>query len=152
MSDNTLNVVSPDRPRLLEVVRERLRVKHYSIRTEKSYVGWIKRYIHFHGKRHPRDMGKAELEAFLSALAVKRNVYSPSTANAALVCAALTLPKVTAPGPLCSVQVVTKLTGAGSPSSVAMPAKVTPDASVTVTSTPALTVGSWLLPLVSNQL
>lgn len=70
-------------PRLLDVVRERLRVKHYSIRTEKTYVTWIKRYIHFHGKRHPKEMGKAQIEAFLTALAVKRNV-SAATQNQAL--------------------------------------------------------------------
>ncbi|MBS0355727.1 MAG: phage integrase N-terminal SAM-like domain-containing protein [Proteobacteria bacterium] len=61
-------------PRLLDQVRERIRVKHYSLRTEQAYLGWIKRYIFFHDKRHPRDMGKAEVEAFLGALAVERNV------------------------------------------------------------------------------
>ncbi len=58
-------------------------MKHYSIRTEKTYVTWIKRYIHFHGKRHPKEMGKAQIEAFLTALAVKRNV-SAATQNQAL--------------------------------------------------------------------
>ncbi|TVT74362.1 MAG: integron integrase [Denitromonas halophila] len=61
-------------PRLLDLVRERIRVKHYSIRTEQAYVDWIKRYIIFHGKNHPRDMGAAEVEAFLTALAVQRHV------------------------------------------------------------------------------
>lgn len=69
-------------PKLLEQVRSRLRVKHYSIRTERSYVDWIKRFIWFHGKRHPKDMGAPELEAFLSHLAVDRNV-SASTQNQA---------------------------------------------------------------------
>ena len=69
-------------PKLLEQVRARLRVKHYSIRTERSYVDWIKRFIWFHGKRHPKDMGAPELEAYLSHLAVDRNV-SASTQNQA---------------------------------------------------------------------
>jgi hypothetical protein len=56
---------------LLEQVVERLRVKHYSLRTEKAYVDWIKRYIWFHGKRHPKEMGAHEVEAFLSNLAVE---------------------------------------------------------------------------------
>ena len=69
-------------PKLLEQVRAHLRVKHYSIRTERSYVDWIKRFIWFHGKRHPKDMGAPELEAYLSHLAVERNV-SASTQNQA---------------------------------------------------------------------
>ena len=48
-------------PRLLDQVRDRLRVKHYRLRTEQAYVGWIKRYIIFHQKRHPAEMGKQEL-------------------------------------------------------------------------------------------
>lgn len=71
------------RPRLLDRVRERIRVKHYSLRTEQSYIGWIRRYIFYHGKRHPCEMGAAEVEAFLSHLAVERNVSS-STQNQAL--------------------------------------------------------------------
>ena len=70
-------------PRLLDEVVARLRLRHYSKRTEQAYVGWIKRYIIFHDKRHPREMGKAEVEAFLSALAVQRNV-SASTQQQAL--------------------------------------------------------------------
>jgi site-specific recombinase XerD len=69
-------------PKLLEQVVARMRVKHYSLRTEKSYVDWIKRYIWHHGKRHPKDLGAAEVEAFLSHLAVTRNV-SASTQNQA---------------------------------------------------------------------
>lgn len=69
-------------PKLLEQVIARMRVKHYSLRTEKSYVDWIKRYIWHHGKRHPKDLGAAEVEAFLSHLAVTRNV-SASTQNQA---------------------------------------------------------------------
>ena len=70
-------------PRLLDQVRDQLRLKHYSLRTEQAYVGWIKRYIIFHGKRHPAEMGKPELEAFLTSLAVQRNV-SASTQTQAL--------------------------------------------------------------------
>jgi len=69
-------------PKLLEQVVAKLRVKHYSMRTEKAYVDWIKRYILHHGKRHPKDMGVAEVEAFLTHLAVERNV-SASTQNQA---------------------------------------------------------------------
>lgn len=69
--------------RLLDQVRERLRLEHYSIRTEKSYVDWIKRYILFHDKRHPRDMGATHVERFLSHLAVDRDL-SASTQNQAL--------------------------------------------------------------------
>ncbi len=70
-------------PRLLDQVRDRMRVKHYSLRTETSYVDWIKRLILFHGKRHPRDVGAAEVTAFLTHLAVQRNVAA-STQNQAL--------------------------------------------------------------------
>lgn len=71
------------KPRLLDQVRERCRVKHYSIRTEKRYVDWIRRFILFHNKRHPSEMGAPEIEAFLTHLAVNRNV-APSTQNQAL--------------------------------------------------------------------
>jgi len=70
-------------PKLLDLVRDRIRVKHYSIRTETSYVQWIKRFILFHNKQHPRDMGAAEVEAFLTHLAVAGDV-SASTQNQAL--------------------------------------------------------------------
>lgn len=70
-------------PKLLDQVRDRLRLKHYSLRTEQAYVGWIKRYIIFHNKRHPAEMGKLELETFLTSLAVERNV-SASTQTQAL--------------------------------------------------------------------
>jgi integron integrase len=69
-------------PKLLDQVRDKLRVKHYSIRTEQSYVGWIKRYIYFHGKRHPKDMEARDIEAFLTHLAVAGKV-SASTQNQA---------------------------------------------------------------------
>lgn len=70
-------------PKLLDQVRERMRVGHYSLRTERTYIAWIRRYILFHNKRHPADMGKQELESFLTYLAVDRHV-SVSTQNQAL--------------------------------------------------------------------
>jgi len=70
-------------PKLLDQVRDRLRVKHYSIRTETQYVQWIKRFILFHGKRHPQEMGAAEVETFLTHLAVNGHVAA-STQNQAL--------------------------------------------------------------------
>jgi integron integrase len=69
--------------KLLDLVREAIRLRHYSIRTEQAYVDWIKRYILFHHKRHPQDMGVAEIEAFLTHLAVVDHV-SASTQNQAL--------------------------------------------------------------------
>ena len=68
---------------LLDQVRRLIRVKHYSIRTEEAYVNWIKRYILFHGKRHPVEMGGSEISRFLSHLAVEEKV-SASTQNQAL--------------------------------------------------------------------
>ena len=70
-------------PKLLDQVRARVRAKHYSIRTETQYVQWIGRFILFNGKRHPRDMGIVEVEAFLTHLAVESKV-SASTQNQAL--------------------------------------------------------------------
>jgi len=69
--------------KLLDRMRRIIRTRHYSYRTEKSYLGWARRYILFHGKQHPSGLGKAEIEAFLSHLAVDRNV-APSTQNQAL--------------------------------------------------------------------
>ncbi len=71
------------KPRLLDQVREVCRVRHYSIRTEKAYIHWVKRYIYFHNKRHPKDMGADEINAFLSWLAVTKNVAA-ATQNQAL--------------------------------------------------------------------
>jgi hypothetical protein len=70
-------------PRLLDRVRDAVRARHYSRRTEKAYVGWIRRYIVFHGKRHPAEMGAPEITRFLSSLAVQGNVAA-STQNQAL--------------------------------------------------------------------
>ncbi|MDD2390151.1 MAG: phage integrase N-terminal SAM-like domain-containing protein [Desulfobacterales bacterium] len=72
-----------NRPKLLNQVRYAIRAKHYSIRTEDAYVQWIRRYILFHNKRHPRDMGSTEINQFLTHLAVKGNVAA-STQNQAL--------------------------------------------------------------------
>lgn len=73
----------PRKYRLIDQVRMELRVRHYSFKTEEAYVSWIRRYIRFHGIRHPRDMGEKEVFSYLSFLAVKRNV-STSTQNQAL--------------------------------------------------------------------
>jgi len=67
----------------LERIREAIRVRHYSIRTERTYIEWTRRFILFHGKRHPEQMGEAEVAAFLTHLAVDRNVAA-STQNQAL--------------------------------------------------------------------
>ena len=61
-------------PKLLYLIRNKLSVKHYAIRTEEQYLHWIKRYILFHGKRHPKDMGAAQIEALLTNLAVAGKV------------------------------------------------------------------------------
>ncbi len=61
----------PQVPRLFDRLRAELRVRHYSIRTESAYVDWARRFILFHGKRHPKDMGALEVEAFLIFLAVE---------------------------------------------------------------------------------
>jgi integron integrase len=78
-----MSLASGNPPRLLDQVREVIRLRHYSIRTEQAYVQWIRRFILFHGKRHPREMGAPELTAFLSDLATQRNVAA-STQNQAL--------------------------------------------------------------------
>ena len=72
----------PDKPRLLDQVREIIRVKHYSPKTENAYVGWIRRYILFHGKRHPSEMGADQVAGFLSHLALEAHVAA-STQNQA---------------------------------------------------------------------
>ncbi len=73
----------PAKPRLLDRVRTALRSRHYSRRTEEAYVAWIRRYILFHGKRHPMEMGAPEITRFLSFLAVDGKVAA-STQNQAL--------------------------------------------------------------------
>src|SRR3989442_2579790 len=76
-------VASPQNPRLLDRVRESLRLRHYSRRTERAYVAWIRRYILFHNRRHPAEMRATEVSRFLSSLAVEGRV-SASTQNQAL--------------------------------------------------------------------
>ncbi len=68
--------------KLLEVLRDKIRVKHYSMSTERTYLFWVKSYILFHNKRHPKDMSKIEIEQFLTHLAVDKKV-SPATQNQA---------------------------------------------------------------------
>ena len=72
-----------EKPKLLDQMREKIRFRHYSIRTEKAYIDWTKRYILFHNKKHPNAMGAPEIETFLTHLAMDRKVAS-STQNQAL--------------------------------------------------------------------
>lgn len=68
---------------VIDVVRENIRLRHYSVQTEKAYVGWIRRYIRFCGSRHPRDLGTTEITTFLTHLAVDLSVAA-ATQNQAL--------------------------------------------------------------------
>jgi len=79
----TADTTSPQKPKLLDQVHQAIRTRHYSPRTEESYVHWIKRFIFFHNKRHPVEMGEAEIGRFLSSLATDSHV-SASTQNQAL--------------------------------------------------------------------
>jgi hypothetical protein len=74
--------VSAAEPRLLDRVRREIRIRHYSIRTESSYVDWIKHFIIFHDKRHPSELGASEVMAFLTHLAVERNDAASTQAQA----------------------------------------------------------------------
>jgi hypothetical protein len=78
----TTQTPNPEPRKLLDQVRDAIRLRHYSYRTEETYVQWIRRYILFHNKRHPKDMGNPEIEAFLTHLAVTGNVAA-STQNQA---------------------------------------------------------------------
>lgn len=80
---NTPQATPPPRPRFLDQVRHAIRLKHYSIRTEEAYVQWIRRFIVFRGKRHPQELGREAVEAFLTHLAVDGKVAA-STQNQAL--------------------------------------------------------------------
>jgi hypothetical protein len=71
-------VSTPPKTKLLDQVRETIRRKHYGIRTETTYIDWIKRYILFHRKRHPAEMGGHEMEQFLNHLAVDKEVAARS--------------------------------------------------------------------------
>ena len=77
-----------DRPGLLQVARGRMRTRHQALRTEQAYLQWIRRYVHFHQRRHPRDLGAAGVEQFFTHLAVARKVRA-STRNDALLVAEL---------------------------------------------------------------
>jgi len=83
MEPATKNLPVEQKPKLLDEVREAIRTRHYSLKTEEAYVHWIKRFILFHNKRHPRDMREREINQFITHLAVKENV-SASTQNQAL--------------------------------------------------------------------
>ena len=72
--------MKPKPKKLLDRVRDRIRLKQYSHKTEGAYLNWIKRYILFHKKKHPNDMGAAELEKYLTYLATERKVAA-STQN-----------------------------------------------------------------------
>src|SRR5882724_3259152 len=71
-----------DKPKLLDLVRNTIRLKHYSIRTERAYIDWVKRFILFHHKRHPASMGAPEIRAFLSYLAVEGRVAASTQTQA----------------------------------------------------------------------
>ena len=71
-----------DKPKLLDLVRNTIRLKHYSIRTERAYIDWVKRFILFHHKRHPASMGGPEIRAFLSYLAVEGRVAASTQTQA----------------------------------------------------------------------
>ena len=75
----------PDKPnptKLLNQIRERIRTKHYSLRKEQTYVQWIRRFILFHDKRHPEELGAPEVEAFLTNLATEPNVSASTQTQA----------------------------------------------------------------------
>jgi integrase len=82
VTEQAANAIGGQPPKLLDQVAAKMRLLHYSKRTERAYVDWIKRYILFHNKRHPREMGVEEIEAFLTHLAVEGNVTA-STQNQA---------------------------------------------------------------------
>src|ERR1700721_4485701 len=73
----------PEGRGLFEVAREKIRTQDLALRTEQAYLHWMRRYVKFHGRRHPRDMGSVEVEAFLTHLAVEAKVAA-STQNQAL--------------------------------------------------------------------
>jgi len=81
--NNSSTITGTQKPKLLDRVRQAIRARHYSPRTEKAYVGWIKRFVFFHDKHHPAEMGEAEIGQFLSSLASDSHV-SASTQNQAL--------------------------------------------------------------------
>jgi integrase len=83
MGETIISAMTSNKPKLLDQVRDVIRRKHYSIRTEQAYIDWIKRFIIYHGKRHPGEMGEEEVAEFLTHLARDLNVAA-STQNQAL--------------------------------------------------------------------
>jgi site-specific recombinase XerD len=83
MASSSLRGIANDAACLMEQVRAEIRARHYSRRTEDAYVHWIRRFIVFHGRRHPRDLGAPEISAFLTWLAVEQHVAA-STQNQGL--------------------------------------------------------------------
>src|SRR5687767_3676252 len=80
---NIMTAPKPPSKKLLEQLSDQLRTRHYSLRTEYTYSSWVRQYILFHNKRHPRDMGTDEINAFISHLALEKKVAA-STQNQAL--------------------------------------------------------------------
>ena len=80
MSSSLSGPAEASKPKLLDQIRQLMRLRHYSLRTEEAYVDWIRRYILFHGKRHPRDLAGSDIASFLSSLAIKGQVAA-STQN-----------------------------------------------------------------------
>jgi len=64
MSSSLSGPAEASKPKLLDQTRQLMRLRHYSLRTEEAYVGWIRRYILFHGKRHPRDLAESDIASF----------------------------------------------------------------------------------------
>jgi len=91
MTDQNPQLSTSTKPKLLDQVREAIRTKHYSPKTEQAYIHWIKKYILFHNKRHPQEMAEKEINEFLTQLAIKEKI-SASTQNQAL-CAIMFLYK-----------------------------------------------------------
>ena len=83
MSSSLPTAPEQGKPKLLEQVRQLMRLRHYSLRTEEAYIGWIRRYILFHGKQHPRELDEKHVSEFLSSLAINGRVAA-STQNQAL--------------------------------------------------------------------
>lgn len=87
-------ITTPAQPKkLLDQVRDKIRLKHYSLSTENTYLSWIKQFILYHGKRHPVDLGATEVELFVTYLATQRHVSS-STQNQRVGWGELVNPKV----------------------------------------------------------
>lgn len=99
VENNRVSVARPARPGLFERLRQELRVRHYSPRTERAYVGWVRRFVNFHQRRHPRELGSEAIEQFLGALVSERRLAASSHQQAlcALVFLYTAVLKVPAP-------------------------------------------------------